>query len=427
MPQHISALRRHVPLRGFVRVCSPLLLAFVCSTAVAQSSPYFIGLSQTLGHDSNLLRLGREETAPVGFTKQDSYSTTTLLAGFNQGIGRQRVSANASLRDTRYDRNSVFNNQGYSLRGALDWSTVERLSGAVNFSANRNLQRFGSEEVGFLREKNLETVQTLSARAVLGLVTRYSLEISGGHTGVRNSLQQRGVQAREFEQDNAAIGLRWSPSSFTSLGVTAGVTQGRYPKFRISADGFVADRFKRDDIGVTANLRFSGASSVEARISDSTTVYDLNAQRNFKGLTGYLGWTWQPTSKLVFVSSARRDTGQESYATAVFTLPAIADYSRENTVMRISTDYNFSAKVTFNSSLVYYRSSIVRTIDNPFLPLEAEGRDKVTQLSLGARWSPVRSVLAGCDLSNEDRRAKGALVVSLRGTTFSCYGQLSLQ
>ena len=427
MPPHCPALRLHAPLRFLVRGSATLLLVISCGTALAQSSPYFIGLSQTLGYDSNLLRLGREEAAPDGFTKQDSSSTTTLLAGFNQGIGRQRVSANASLRDTRYDRNSVFNNQGYSLRGGLDWATVERLSGSVNYSANRSLQRFGTEEVGFLREKNLETVQTLSTRASLGLVTQYSLEVSGGRTEVRNSLQQPSVQAREFEQDNAAIGLRWNPSNYTSLGLTVGVTRGRYPKFRTSTDGFVADRFKRDDLAVNANHRFSGFSSVEVRISDGKTIYDLNSQRNFKGLTGYLGWTWQPTSKLVFVSSVTRDTGQESYATAVFTLPAIADYSRENTAMRITTDYNFSAKLTFTSSLVYYRNSIVRTIDNPFLPLEAEGREKVSQLSLGARWAPVRSALLGCDLSSQNRRAEGALVTSLRGTTFSCYGQLTLQ
>ena len=406
----------------------PLTVVCLLGNGVqAQTSPYFIGLSQTLSYDSNLLGLGREEAVPEGFSKSDSSSTTTLLAGFNQGIGRQRVFGNVSLRDTRYDRNEIFDNQGYSLRSGLDWSTVERLSGSVNFSANRSLQRFSSAEIGFLREKNLETVRTLSTRFNLGLVTEYSLEISGARTEVRNSLQQPGVQAREFTQDNASAGLRWRPSSLTSLGLSVGSTRGLYPKFRSTPNGFQADRFERKDFEISANRRFSGASSVDLRLANSKTVYDLNAQRNFEGLTGSLSWTWQPTSKLVFVSSVTRDTGQESYATAIFTLPAIADYSRANTAMRIGADYNFSAKVSFTSSLVYYRSSIVRTIDNPFLPLEAEGRDKVMQLTLGARWAPVRSASLGCDFSSQDRRGEGQLVVSLRGTTVSCFGQLTLQ
>ncbi len=158
--------------------------------AQAQSSPYFLGVSQTFGSDDNLLRLGENDVAPEGYAKADTFSTSTLLAGFNQGIGRQRVFANLSLRDTRYSRNDIFNNQGYSLRSGLEWATVERLSGGVNLSASRNLQRFGSAEIGFLREKNLETVRTLSTRVSLGLVTEYSLELSGGRTEVSNSLQQ---------------------------------------------------------------------------------------------------------------------------------------------------------------------------------------------------------------------------------------------
>ena len=410
-----------------LRLSLGLVMLLACGGVSAQSSPYFIGLSQTLGYDSNLLRLGNEEPVPEGFSKADTSTTTTLLAGLSQRLGRQRVSANVSLRDTRYDSNSTFNNQGYTLRGGLDWETIERLSGSVNFSANRNLQRFNTAEIGFLREKNLETVRALNARISLGLVTEYSLEVTGSRTEVRNSLQQDSVQAREFTQDNAGVGLRWNPSNYTSLGLTAGVTRGRYPKFRSAPDGFVADRFKRDSIEFNAAHRFSGASSVELRLSNGKTVYDLNTQRDFEGLTGYLGWTWQPTSKLVFTNSLTRDTGQDSYATTVFTLPTIADYSRDNTVLRIAADYNFSAKVSFTSSLVYYRSSLVRTIDNPFLPLDAEGRDKVIQFGLGARWTPVRSAIVGCDLSSQDRRAEGQLAVSLRAATFSCYGQLTLQ
>ncbi len=433
LPRHRPALQRHVPLGFLLRVSAPLLLALSCSAALSQSSPYYIGLSQTLGYDSNLLRLGLNETPPDDFFKADSSSTTTLLAGFDQGIGRQRVFANTSLRDTRYQRNSTFDNRGYNVRAGLDWSTVERLSGSVNFSANRNLQRFNSAEIGFLREKNLETVRTLTTRFSLGLVTEYSLELSGGRTEVSNSLQQAQVQAREFSQDNVALGLRWQPSSISSLGLTVGSTRGRYPKFRTTVDaqqeptGFAADRFKRDDLEISAAYRPSGASSLEAKVSTGKTVYDLNSQRDFSGLTGRLAWTWQPTGKLLFTTSVTRDTGQDSYATAIFTLPATADYSRKNTTWQVSSSYSPSAKISITSSVVYYRGELVRTIDNPFLPLADSGQDNVTQISLGARWAPLRSTLVGCDLSDQNRRGEGPLGVSLRGTTFSCYGQLSLQ
>ncbi len=59
--------------------------------------------------------------------------------------------------------------------------------------------------------------------------------------------------------------------------------------------------------------------------------------------------------------------------------------------------------------------------------MAADGREKVTQLTLGARWTPLRSTQLGCDLNTQDRRAEGALVVNLRGTQFSCFGQFTLQ
>lgn len=430
---HFSALTRHMQLLALPPRMAPLILALMCGGAFAEASPYFIGLSQTLGYDSNLLRVGNEEAVPTGFSEADSSSTTTLLGGFDQGIGRQRVFANASLRDTRYSRNKIFDNQGYNLRAGLDWSTIERLSGSINFSANRNLQRFNSAEIGFLREKNLETVRSLNASVSLGLITEYSLEVSGGRTDVRNSLQNPGVQAREFTQENANIGLRWRPSSVGSLGLSVGSTRGRYPKFRATVDaqqnptGFEADRFKRDDVALSATYRPTGASSLEARISSGKTVYDLNSQRDFSGLTGNLSWTWQATGKLLFTTTVTRDTGQESYATSIFTLPATADYSRKNTWMQVASSYAVSSKISITSSVLYYRGDLVRTIENPLFPIEAEGRDTVTQVSLGARWTPLRSVMVGCDLSDQNRRGEGDLGVSQRGTTFSCYGQLTLQ
>lgn len=417
------------------QLSAPLLLAMASNAACAQTSPYYIGLSQTLGHDSNLLRLAETEVLPDGFTKSDSSATTTLLAGFDQGFGRQRAYANASLRDTRYSSNSVFDNRGYNVRGGLDWSTAERVSGSISYNANRSLQRFNSAEIGFLREKNLETIRSLSASASVGLITEYSLEFSADRTDVGNSLEVDSVQAREFSQESANIGVRWRPSAVSSLQLSVGSSRGRYPKFRAIRNaqqeltGYEGDRFKRDDVALSATYRPSGASSLEARISSGKTVYDLNSQRDFSGVTGRLAWTWQATGKLVFTTSASRDTGQDSYGTTFFGLPATTDYSRKNTVWQVSSGYTVSSKISITSSVLYYRGDLVRTIANPIfqLPLEAEGRDKVTQIGVGVRWAPLRSTTLGCDLSDQDRRGEGDLGVSLRATTFSCYGQLTLQ
>lgn len=403
-------------------------LALQAGVAAAQSSPYYIGASQTFQHESNLLRLSTEQLTPEGYSQADTVSSTALLGGLDQRIGRQRVYANLALRNNRYSKNPLFNNTGYSATAGLEWQTVERLSGSLSASANRSLQRFNTEEIGFQTQRNLESVETLNTSVNLGLVTQYSLEFNAGHRQVSNSLQDPGVQSRRFMQDNASLGLRWRPSSGATLGVALGATQGRYPRFRTNAAGvYEADRFKRSDIEFTATLRPTGASTVDARLASGSTRYDLNQQRNFDGVTGSFAWGWQATGKLRLNTSYTRDTGQDSYLTSVFNTPATADYSRVTSATRLQLYFDHSAKIAFTAGLSYYDRALVRTIDNPQAPPDAAGRELSTVYSLGARWAPTRYALLGCDYSQESRRGKGELTSDLRSTSFGCYGQITLQ
>lgn len=410
-----------------VALCA--LLAMAAGTATAETSPYYIGGAQAFSHETNALRLGDSESPPEGYSRSDTISSTSLLAGLNQPFGRQRAYANLALRSTRYSNNSVFDNQGYSANAGLDWSTIERVSGTLKLSANRALASFGITEVGLLSQKNLETTQALDATVSVGLVTQYSFEAALGHRRVRNSLDQSTIQSRNFDQDNASVGVRWRPTGASNFGLSVGGAKGRYPQFRTNAtgDGYVEDRFTRRDIELTAGLQPSGLSSLDARLSVGKTSYDLNNQRDFSGVTGSIGWMWQPTGKLRFNSRISRDTGQDSYATTVFSTPGLSDYSQTTSSLRIVTDYELSAKVGLNAALQVVQRKLVRTIDNPFIPLNAEGKDRTTLLSLGARWTPLRNALLGCDLSNENRSASGQLTTPLSNRGVSCFGQLTLQ
>lgn len=396
--------------------------------ALAQSSPYYVGVAQSFGHESNMLRLSIDEPVPEGYSLSDSVRSTSLLAGMDQRFGRQRAYGNVAVRNNRYSHNSIFDNTSYSAAAGLDWQTANRLSGTVSANASRSLQRFTTEEIGFQSERNLERVESLNATVSVGEVTAYTLELSGGHRQVRNSLQNASVQAREFSQDNVSVGVRWQPHAGLLVGVDVGATQGRYPKFRIAADGTPeADRFKRNDIALRVSMQPSGASSLDARLSSGRTRYDLNQQRNFNGLTGSFSWRWQPTGKLRFNTSYSRDTGQDSYAITLFNLATSTDYSRVTKALRNQLVYDATAKVQVNVSADIYWRSVVRTIDNPFLPLDATGKERTPILSLGVRWTPLRAAMLGCDLSRERRHASGPFTGDLRSNSYSCYVQATLQ
>jgi hypothetical protein len=429
-------MRRTQPLRstnkfdGLAPVCLAAALCFA-GPAAAQTSPYFVGVSQSVGYDSNLLRLGDGGTVPNGYSRADTTYTSSLLAGLDQGFGRQRLRGNLDLRSNRFANNDAFNNVSYGVQLALDWATVERLSGTLSAGAQRRLSSFNLQEVGLLREKNLEDSRNLDLTANLGVVTQYSLTASASTRDSRNSLDQPSVQARNFEQDSGSLGVQWRPTDLVSLGLAWRETRGRYPRFALVNGAYEADRFKRNDIDLTGTWRASGISALQARISSGKTDYDLASQRNFSGLTGSLNWSWQATGKISTNTTLSRDTGQDSYAVSVFGTPTTAEYSRVNTALRLGVAYTVSAKISANLGLGTQRRELVRTrptLTNTGVNTATDsGRESVNNFSLGARWAPTRSAQLGCDTSYEKRSGAASLSNSLSATTFSCYGQFTLQ
>ena len=82
-PQHPTAL---APLAAALALVLPLW----CGSAAAQNSPWFIGGSHSITKQDNVLELAIGQNPPPGFEKEDTVSTTSLLAGFDQRFGRQR-------------------------------------------------------------------------------------------------------------------------------------------------------------------------------------------------------------------------------------------------------------------------------------------------------------------------------------------------
>lgn len=386
-------------------------------------------MSYTRTHDANVLRLADGQETPAGYARADSIRTTALLAGMDQTLGRQRLFGNLSLRDTRYHGNPRFDNTNYSAQLGLDWSTVGRVSGSLSAYAGRSLLNFSANVFTPELARDLETTRSVGGRIAVGLVTQYSLEASGSHREVRNSLPDSGVQARNFDQDTAALGLRWRPSAVGSVAVSLGATQGRYPRFSTDAAGFyVADRFKRQDIQLSLTYAPSSGSQLEARVANGRTRYDLNQRRNFSGVTGNLTWNWQLSGKLRMTLSGGRDTGQDSYAaTSALKAASTADYSRVNTGLRTQLEYVATYKLSFGFGLGQDRRDLVRTIDDPFIPESASGADRTTVATLTARWTPTRSSLVGCELGRERRLGEGQLTTSMKTHTATCYAQLTLQ
>ncbi len=399
-----------------VNVALVVLLCGVAPFAHAQRDPYYLGISQSLGHNSNVYRINGNEVP-------DKFATTSLNLGFDQPIGRQRVFANASVRATRYEDITILNNTGYGLGAGLDWSTIERLSGGLGVSLNRSLANYatsGDQLQVPQNKKNEETSGQANLRVQYGLASLLSLNGSLSHSEISYSAIE--YARSEVRQNAGSLGLTYRPSGLLTLGTAYRVTQGEYPNPLPSG---AIESFDRKDIDLTATWLASGLSSVNARLSYGKSTYDTFTKRDTKGATGSLGWAWQPTGKLSFNTTLSRDTGTETslYALANNQGTAVGDNSVSTNAFALGAGYEVTSKIRVNLGTRYAKRKLVNDINN------TEGRDTVTSVTLGATYALSRAWQMGCNAGQDTGKPTDSTGVSSKYTTTnaSCNVQFTIR
>lgn len=403
--------------------------ACLCPSARAETSPWYVGVSQSLTHDSNLYRV--DSATPIGnFSRSDTVSNTSLVAGLDQPIGRQRVYGNAKLGVNRYSRNDYLDDNSYTLTTGLDWSTIQRFSGNLGVAASRNQRSFNVDSGPNLVEtrKNNESVAQVDATLRVGVLTPLTLETAVGYRRLSYSAPE--YDSSEYRQVRASLGLRYRPRIAT-FGMSFSLADSQYETSPAqAAGGQVAEKVRRSSLDLTVNWPASGASNVYARLSPTRVAYDQFTQRDFSGLTGALKWNWLPTGKLNVETRLVHDISRDSNF-ETFGGPAIVGTSntgRTTTDLNMAVGYELTAKIALNAALGTSHRSLERTANvSGVSVVTAKGIDDTNTLSIGARWTPLRSVQVGCNLVLDQRAASGGLTRDYRSSTVGCYGQVTLQ
>lgn len=374
-----------------------VLSTLACGSAWAQSSPYYIGAALALTRDSNIY--AQKDAV------SDTITTATLLAGIDQPIGRQRLNLSASVRDNRFAEDSSQNHYAYNLNGRIDWETVDRLSGTVRASADqtRLLQDYVSN-ADEARERVLANSRSLGGTVRLGVVTRMTVEAS------LNTRQQEYKREndpttdqprndnRDYHFTDGGLSLRYGTSPDLTFGVGLRLGDGRYTNTDID--------FKRRDIDLLTTWRASGASTINARLSASKLDYKPADIGDFSGLTGNVVWDWAATGKVKLVSRIFRDNSDTAGQGFDPVNPAAGqtDTSQVSTGVSVTADYAFSSKISFTASASATRHTIEDIFSANQQPDQRQsGRDRLAQFSVGARWTPLRVMTVGCDLSQTRR------------------------
>lgn len=391
-----------------------LILQTVAPTAQAETSPYYLGVGAGLTHVSNLYRLS--DTSPQS---SDWVGSMSLRAGVDQTYGRQRLVLDAALRQQRYRRNSALDNSGYSLSGGYSWEAFEKLSGTFGGSASRSLASFNPGDRPSVAERNEQHNQQLNAQVRYGLGGAWQVE--GGAGWLRERYSLASYRPYNYRQHSSNAGLNYRPRPGLRLGLSARMTRGSYYE-RVVAGG-IGEDLDRKELGLALDWEPGGASSYNARLGHARTTYGASAGNNVSGLTASLQWNWQPSSKLRLSTQLARDAGLDS--SSMLSGQVRAENNRSSTSLRLSLDYELTAKIALNAALLNTRRELSYTNN---LGLAINGHDSNRVLSLGASWTPWRNTQLGCQYSHEQRSsASTQFSLPYSANAFGCSAQLMLR
>ena len=382
--------------------------------AQAQMGPWYVGLKQRLEHQSNIFQTAANSVS-------DTVSTTSVVGGLDQPIGRQRLLGTATLGRAHYQKRSDLSHDQYSGTLGLDWETAGNLSGNVALDASQSLADFTPAGLPGVTTAHITRSSGLRASARLGAPSaRFGFDVGGALR--RTRFDNPAYRIRDLDIDEVYGGVRYRPGGTLVLGLRLRKTQGEYPKFRNPAPGrYTPEGFDRDNVDLIADWPLSGASAVNARLSFGKDRYDTVTARNFSGVTGAVAWRWQPTGRTVLNTSFTRNSGDD--ATVNF-LPGQVPYAtsaaRDTNALASTLDYELTGKTKLRAGVSVSESSSVDLL------LGTRTREFITGATLGLTWEATRAITAGCDVALRNRASR-TNVPGYDANVFGCYGQFVLR
>jgi hypothetical protein len=397
-------------------------LAFA-GVALAETSPYYVGVNQAFSYNSNLYSSQFDPLA-------SGYSTTSIVGGFDQPVGRQHYYGSGTFGYSYFFNQDAreLNSNSYGVNLGWDWQTIERLSGTARLSSNQSLVYYNiSGAPNAANQKNIQNVSQIDLTGTYGISPDIGLDL--GYTYRKVNFSAESYAYEEYNQNGANIGLTYGHNSIWNLGAGFRFARTDYPFYPHPFPSLeLGDTGDGKNFDLTAKWIPSGLSTVDVRLSYSDIAYDVSTARDFNGFNGSVGWTWQPTGR-IFSSIAF--VGEPGYSSTFYGFeggPVRVDNSKFARSARWYGTYLATGKTKFTWNLSLTKDYLTQTIFNN----TQNGSDLVSTGSLGVSYAPTRNSQLACNVSYTDRSVsdnalRWGMSYPYNGTTFSCSGQLVVQ
>lgn len=366
-------------------------LAFALTFAFAPSSwalfqdrvEVFAG--QNVSYDSNVFRISDQldPRATIGVSSLSDTSTTTLL-GFNLDIpiSLQRIQAGYTWTHTRYNRFDDLNFSGGSGRLAYLFAYEDKVTGEVGVTHQKGLSTFTNIQQ---RIPDFVTSKVFYANGAWLMTPRWRLHGVFNYSEQEHSATQRLVQ--DLERTSTEAGLSYVTPQANRIGGAVRVEKGRLPTDTVISGVSFDNSYDQVGAGFVGHWTVSGLSQLDGRVEYVKREYDQQSSRNYSGPMFALSWTYTPTGKLTFLTTASRDIGPLEDINTSFVLV---------TGITVKPTWAVSEKVSVQGNLGYSVWEYTAVGGNSF-------ENRVRNVGVGVAWRPFTRVLVQAGVSREKR------------------------
>jgi len=291
-----------------------------------ESRPLGLELTQVLGYDSNLLRLGADVPRPATLTERGSaVSRTRGLVFYDQSWSLQHVRLSASAEAIRYTAFSVFDHQALQADGRWDWALGRLWFGTLEAGAQQFLSPFTDVRPFNDAQLIVNRIDRRNQRLTAGLrwAPDWSLLVGVDRLERNNSDPAR--SSTDLVEQGHEAALRWVPVPDLETELRWRQVDGRYANravFTVFGElipGVVADNgYGQDELSLRVVLDRAGPSRLEAVLGQTQRHFANLTARDFSAPVVRFRYTWQPTVKLGFPISISREFYSVEQLTATF-------------------------------------------------------------------------------------------------------------
>ena len=388
-------------------------------------SPYYIGGSQAFTHDSNAFR--------IPFGPSDNYSSTSLLAGFDQPFSRQRVFGTASVSLNRYQHLNELNNTSYALLTGLDWATLYKLSGNVSATLDQQLAAPSASVDAPDATRTLLKRKGVSGLARWGGNSQLSVD---GRLGYSSQDQSGQSQASNSTNESGSLGAFYQPGTLLKLGVAVRFDRTRAPN-ALGLDQ--ANDTRGRNIDFLADYNNGNTLTTSGRISYTRQTNTNASNADFSGLTGSINLGYRATAKIAVNLAASRNAGFNAanrvYSPVIVTATPVsaspngttATFYENNQVTNAASmgvSYAATAKIGLTGNVHYSRARVVTSsggVGNSDVGTNAT--DMSRGAGLGGSYAFSRALTFACSVSRERRVVTDAVSYRYTDDVAACSGQ----